>query len=369
MISTAALEERSAWAPPQLSDSGLGVVIVNYRTPHLTLRCLSSLGALNPLPGWVVILDQDPEEGRALELSPDIFCLFPQTAVRVFVSKVNLGFALGCNVAVDILLKEPSCRAILLLNNDAVALPSLSQVLLKALNAAPRAGMVGGRIDKLDEPGKVDTLGITLHKSLMPANRLTLDEPFLGPTGGCCLLDRSFVEDMLTSFGYLFDPRFFCYAEDTDLAVRAILKGYQPVYIDQKVALHQGQASTGKGYQPFIAYHGIRNVIWMHVKWFSWDLLWRHVGWLFIAHFLAVVRQILSGRPDVAYRIYRDAWKGLPSFFSERKSHLELIQKGSVLISEKLSDRFYQSGYFKSTLIQLCKDYLKYFKVVIKLSN
>ena len=40
-------------------------------------------------------------------------------------------------------------------------------------------------------------------------------------------------------------------------------------------ALHQGQASSGGAARDdFIAYHGVRNVIWMHVKLMPTALLW-----------------------------------------------------------------------------------------------
>jgi GT2 family glycosyltransferase len=347
-----AVEERCVWRAPCPSDSGVGVVLVNYRTPRATRRCIESLAVLDPAPSWIVVLDNAPEDPEAI-LGPEIRALLQRTALRLFVSSVNLGFAAGCNVAIDVLLEDTRCRAILLLNNDAIALPPLMRELLSALAHSPDAGMVGGRLHDLQDPDSVDTLGIALHASLMPANRLDVQEPFLGPTGGCALLERDFILDMRSSFGYVLDPRFFCYCEDTDLAVRALLKGYRPVYVDERVALHQGQGSTEKGYNPFIAYHGLRNVVWMHAKWFSTRLLLRQALWLLLAHALAVTRHLLAGHPGIVYRVYRDAWRGLPAFIAERRAHRALVRQGASLLADRMSRRFYQPGYFKLALRQL----------------
>lgn len=349
---SADVEEGFVRPAPCPNDGDLGVVLVNYRTPPATRRCLESLAALDPAPSWIVVLDNAPENREPI-LDPTTLERFQHTSVRLLVSSANLGFAAGCNVAIDALLEEARCRFILLLNNDAVALPPLMRELRAALVASPRAGMAGGRLHRLDDAQTVDTLGIALHASLMPANRLDLHEPFLGPTGGCCLLERDFVCHMQAAFGYVMDPRFFCYCEDTDLAVRAVLKGYRPVYVDTPVALHQGQGSTAKGYNPFIAYHGLRNVIWMHAKWFSARLLWRQAPWLLLAHVLAVARHLLAGHPGIVYRVYRDAWRGLPACIVERRAHQALVRQGAARLADRMSRRFYQPGYFRLALRQL----------------
>ncbi|MTW20207.1 glycosyltransferase [Allochromatium palmeri] len=348
----AAVEEHFVWQAPCGSDSGVGVVLINYRTPLSTRRCIESLGVLDPAPSWIVVLDNAPEDQEPI-IGSDTLEHLQRTSLRLCVSSVNLGFAAGCNFAIDFLLEDESCSAILLLNNDTIALPPLMRALLSALAASPEAGMLGGRMHELQNSHKVDTLGIALHASLMPANRLDVQEPFLGPTGGCCLLERTFIRDMQTSFGYVLDPRFFCYGEDTDLAVRATLKGYRPVYVDELVALHQGQGSTGKGYNPFIAYHGLRNVIWMHTKWFSARLLLRQAGWLLLAHVLASGRHLLAGHPSIVYRVYRDAYRELPAFIAERRAHSALVQQGARLLADRMSRRFYQPGYFRLALRQL----------------
>jgi len=335
-------------------------ILINYRTPEITIRCLRSLLCLNSPPGGVVVLDNAP---RDISLQKQISGIEDSSVISVdyIVSPENLGFAGGCNLAIERALVNSHCRYILLLNNDAVALPSLISVLKATLDSSPEAGMVGGRMHAADDPGVVDTLGIALHVSLMPANRISAKDPFFGPTGGCCLMTREFLDDIRATYGYVFDERFFCYCEDTDLAWRANILGYRSIYVDELVALHQGQASTGKGYNVFIAYHGLRNVIWMHVKLLPIRLLLRYGGWLLLAHMLLIVRHLLAGHPGVVFRAYRDAAKRFPELLVERRVLRHLRTQGAGAISARLSSSFYQSGYARLVLTQLGSMYRRLF--------
>jgi GT2 family glycosyltransferase len=97
-----------------------------------------------------------------------------------------------------------------LLNNDAVVMPELVFLLRAALaERGQHIGMSGGRMHKLHYPQEVDSLGITLYASLMPADRKDTADPYLGPTGGCCLMSQGFVKDIVATTGYCFDERFF----------------------------------------------------------------------------------------------------------------------------------------------------------------
>ncbi|MFD2113217.1 glycosyltransferase family 2 protein [Thiorhodococcus fuscus] len=340
--------------------SDVTVILINYRTPEITIRCLRSLLCLNSPPGGVLVLDNAPRDTSLQEQISGIDV--PLIAsVDCIVSPENLGFAGGCNLAIERALVNSRCRYILLLNNDAVALQSLIPALKATLDSSPKAGMVGGRMHATDDPDAIDTLGIALHISLMPANRIRKEDRFFGPTGGCCLMTREFLGDIRTTYGYVFDKRFFCYCEDTDLAWRANLLGYRSVYVDELVALHQGQASTGKGYNAFIAYHGLRNVIWMHVKLLPMRLLLRYGAWLLLAHMLLIMRHLLAGHPGVVFRAYSDAAKRFPELLLERRMLKPLRAQGAGAISARLSSSFYQSGYARVVLAQLGSMYRQLF--------
>lgn len=328
----------------------MGFTVINYNTASQTLRCIASLAKCTPAPAWIVVLDNASADPDFKQLVNGLVAA-EQSHTCLYRSTINLGFAAGSNFLIDQLLAIDACKYIGLLNNDAVALPALVRVLREPLaTGAHPIGMSGARMHKLLDAQVVDTLGISLYASLMPADRKDPTDPYLGPTGGCCLMTRDFVDDIKEVTGYSFDERFFCYCEDTDLALRANLLGYRPAYADQLVALHEGQASSNTAPSNFIAYHGLRNAIWMHYKCLPSRLLLRHAHWLLLAHLLTIVRQSLSGRAGVMFTVYRDAFGQLRSLRQERQRLQRVSRIDNEVWQTLVSRHFYRVGYARQVL-------------------
>ena len=146
----------------------------------------------------------------------------------------NLGFAAGCNLLIDRVLGDAECNQSLMLNSDAVALPEWVCTMTTCVSQTPdSAGMVVARMHKLARPQEVDTLGVSVYRGLMPADRHCLDDQLVEPSGGCCLLKTATLEDIHPVADYYFDALYFCYCEDTDLVIHAVLGGYQTIYVNE----------------------------------------------------------------------------------------------------------------------------------------
>ncbi len=329
--------------------TGIALTVVNFNTAEHTLRCLASLEGCDLAPDCVLVLDNASAPADLERLVQGCRAL-PRSEIRVYRSATNLGFAAGSNALVALALAEPGCRHVAMLNNDAIAQPALFVRLLAAMSGAPGpAGLAGGRMNRLDDPGRADTLGISLYASLMPADRLDAADPYLGPTGGCCMLSRELVERLVAVSGYCFDSRYFCYCEDTDLALRAVLLGFRPAYADDLVALHEGQASSAPD-SAFIAYHGLRNLIWMHAKLVPGRLFAKYGVLLAAAHAMSFVRQCLVGRFGLMMKVYRDAFARLPEFRAERARFAREARVGSRELERLIAPRFYRKGYLGEVL-------------------
>lgn len=116
----------------------LGVVIVNYKTPALTARCIDSLAPMLPSAGGVaVVVDNDSQDGSFEQLRD--FCAARPESDRLTVVQAgrNGGFAAGNNVGVERLKAE----YVLLLNSDAIVHDGALQAMLSAADAAPNAGL------------------------------------------------------------------------------------------------------------------------------------------------------------------------------------------------------------------------------------
>ena len=347
----AAAAPAAAAAPPALDAAAprIGVVLVNYNTADRTLRCLASLrGGATPLRLVVVDSGSRPEDLAALRAG--LAGAWPQA--QLIASPVNIGFAAGCNRAIAALLAESAISHVLLLNNDAEATPALHDWLGGFASGRDTADLAGGRVLKLDGVA-VDSLGIAFYSSLLASNRLDPAEPCFGPTGGCAVYARRVLEALRDADGQVFDEDFFCYAEDTDVAARALLLGFTPGYCDAVLAHHEGQASSGGGFNDFVLYHGIRNSVWMLVKCVPARLVARHLPLLLAMHAGIVLRHSLRGKAGVVFRLYRDALLGLPRMWRRRRG----IQAGRKVpvaaFAARISPRFYDRGYLRNALREL----------------
>ena len=334
-------------APPK---DDLTAVVINYNTSALTRRCVRSL--LDAGVPRVVLLDNASD-------APDRQRLHDEHAgeprVTIVDSESNVGFASGSNAAIAEALRDPACRLVLSINSDAVADAAGLEACLRSMRE-DGFDLMGGRMHKPspDPAGQVvDSLGIALYKSLLASNRKSTQDGYLGPTGGFALYSRRFLEEVGAAHGHVFDPTFFCYAEDTDLCVRARLLGYAVGYTDAVVAHHEGQASSTGEYNDFILYHGIRNSIWMMAKSIPGWIIVTHMPWVMALHAGIVLRHLRQGRWRTLLRLYRDAMRGLPHVLRERRK-VQASRRVSLRAFRAHIDRhFYETRFVQGALRDL----------------
>lgn len=295
--------------------TGTALLLVHYGSPEGTAAALAGVVPQLPAGAPVLVLDNrgDLGEGPLWRFDPAL------PPARLLVPGANLGFAAGMNRLIATALADAAVSRVLLLNDD--TLPGLGLVdalLAAAAQAQGDAGMVAARLMAADAPERVDSLGITLYRSGLASNRKRPEERLLGPTGGCMLLSRGLLEDLRAAHGEWFDEDFFCYAEDTDLVMRARWLGHGVAYADRAVALHRGSASSGGPDNEFVLYHGIRNSIWALAKNAPAAWLLAHLPWIVLAHGGIWLRNLRKGRWRTLLRLYRDALAGLPAALRKR---------------------------------------------------
>lgn len=291
----------------------LAVLMVHYGRAPTTVAALAALLPQLPARARVWVLD------NAGDLDPS---LLPEAGGRIELDRAgidgNLGFAAGMNRLIDRALAEPALQRVLLLNNDAVMQPGALAAMLREADASA-AALVAARLMSLSAPAQVDSLGITLFRSGIASNRMEVGQKLLGPTGGCLLATRALLEDLLASHGQVFDSDFFCYAEDTDLAMRARWLGHDSAYADDAVVLHHGSAASGGPDNDFVLYHGIRNSIWALAKNAPLGWLLQFSPWIVTAHAGIWLGNLRKGRWRTLARLYRDALAGLPAMWRKRR--------------------------------------------------
>lgn len=331
----------------------LGIVLVSYNTTALTLECLHSIAAATDAGPLRIELIDNSTNAAERDALRDAMAGFASLRMHWRSMDHNAGFATASNLGIATLLEDPAIDRVLLLNNDATLVPGALAALLRFADAMPEADMFAARMHRRDAPEVVDSLGITLYASALASNRKRLEDRLLGPTGGLALYTRRLLETVHARHGYIFEDRYFCYAEDTDLALRAVMLGFKPAFFNRCVALHQGQASSGGGFTDFVLYHGIRNSVWNLAKDLPWTMLAIMAPLIVVLHVGIVLRHSVGGRSKVVWHLYRDAFAGLPEAWRQRRVVQPTRTRSVRQLWAFINPSFYDHHYTRDALRDL----------------
>jgi len=304
-------------AAPQIA-----AVVVNRNRRELLAASLESVVRSARAAGVeleLAVVDNGSRDGSAAMVSER----FP--AAGVLALDVNVGFPEAVNLAVA----RTSAEWILLLNNDATLDRNALGHLLEA-TSAPDVGAIAAqqrfaaRPDLINSAGiGIDVLGVAYDRLLgAPVNA---SEPactdVFGASAGAALYRRA----MLDQVGG-FDPRFFVYLEDVDLAWRARMAGWRTLYAPRAVAWHH-HASTARHGSPFKYFHVGRNRVRMLARNADRRHLRRH-GHAIVAYDLAYVAFVAGRERSIAPLLGRLA--GLREWRSYRREGAALRRPVSL---------------------------------------
>lgn len=177
--------------------------------------------------------------------------------IRFVRSATNTGFAGGHQMAYE-LARESGPEFVYLLNSDAVVDPGFIRAAVAYADAHPNAALVQSRIMLEQEPGLLNSAGNAMHflgfgfslgyraKPDADGGLAAEKRPIFYPSGAGVLVRVAALEKI----GGLFDPRYFLYHEDSELAWRAFLAGYDIGCATDSIILHRYEfsKSTAKFY-------------------------------------------------------------------------------------------------------------------------
>jgi len=322
----------------------IAVLIINHGTVAATRACVVSVLADGIADLRIHLLDNGSGAEQVAALAELARVHDPRIVFEA--SAENIGFAAGMNRLLRAALADPAVDQLLLLNSDALPSPGAVAALRARIDLATRTDMVAANMRRAQD-GAADSLGITLYRSTLASNRKRDDEILLGPSGGCALLTRRLLEDLLAAHGEWFDEAFFCYAEDTDLAVRARWLGYQAGYAADAVVRHEGSLSSGGPDNDFVLYHGIRNSLWWLAKNVPSGWFLRSLPCFVLLHGGIVVRHLRRGRARVLWRLYADALRGLRPMLRKRAVIRRARRVPAAAFRRWVEPRFYESEYVR----------------------
>jgi GT2 family glycosyltransferase len=238
----------------------VSAVVVNWNGRTHLETCLASLLGQS-LAGIEVILVDNGSTDGSLELVEERF----GDAVRLVSNGSNLGYGQALNVGI----RAARGRYLLALNNDTELAPGCVAALVEAADRHPSTGSFAPKILSFEDRGRIDSVGLLLYPDGIARGRGRLEKDFGQYDGedevliasGCAMLLR---RAMLADAG-VFDQDFFAYCEDTDLGLRARLRGWRCRAVPAAVVYHKYSAATS-AYSPLKAFLVERNRFWVALK-------------------------------------------------------------------------------------------------------
>lgn len=300
------------------ANKNIAIIIVNFRTPELVVRCISALsGERKSLPNLQVVV----VDGGSLDDSVDklrIALMNPRFSgwISLLPLPVNGGFGWANNQAILQLLGRPQPpEYIYLVNPDAEIMPGALTALLDQILRRPRLAACGSRL--LDNNGRV--LGAAFRfpsplREFARGLRTAEVSRLLGIKDGMIETNTATDVDWVTGASVLlrsaalrevglFDDGFFLYFEEVELMWRLQRAGWNICHVPASCVTHEGGASTGVGINDG-QFPGRVPEYWYRSRRRFFSLCYGRLGallagvfWL-LGHALWLVRARAEGRGD-----------------------------------------------------------------------
>ncbi len=316
----------------------VSVAIVTFNGRHLLEPCLRALFAGSRLPDEVIIVDNASRDGTTAWLAET----YP--SVRCDCCAANLGFAAANNRAIRV----SSGTYVLTLNNDTEVSPDTLSIMVRALHdAGPTVGAVMPIMVFAESPQVIACAGLEAFTNGVvrdvgvgkPVSIVNEPYPIFGPSAGAALYRRTALDDV----GW-FDPAFFMYLEDSDLAWRLRLRQWETLAVPKAIVRHTVSATAGYG-SPRKAYYLARNRWWCLLKNMPAPLLRCYAYDLARYDAAAIAYATLSGdRASLLGR--RDAFRDLATILHARAT----IQSRLIASTDEIASWLLPSAPLAATL-------------------
>jgi GT2 family glycosyltransferase len=255
-----------------MPDGTVSISIVTSNSGRYIARCLDAVLRQKGTHLDVVVVDN-----ASVDETRRILAKY-RSRIRLIKNERNLGFAAAQNQAI----RCSRAPWVLALNPDVLLQPDFVANLVEAAAADPKAGTICGKLLSIG-PGftpfpeaRIDSAGIYFTPAMRHFDRgwqqpddgrYDRPEYVFGASGAAALYRRDLIDDISID-GEFFDPNFFAYREDADIAWRAQLLGWRCLYTPTAVGHHVRTVSpeNRKSVSPVINMHSVKNRFLLRIK-------------------------------------------------------------------------------------------------------
>lgn len=244
----------------------VSVIVLNYKTKDLSLKCVESVKKSNFKNIEIIVLDNNSNDGIEKNIEKDRDVTFIQ-------NNENLGYAGGNNIGIRYALNNKT-DFIFILNPDTVIEKNVISRLCEAIEEE-KAGIAGPKI-LFDDKKTIWYAGGILDLANVLGRHRGVDKIDQGQydkveetdfvTGAAIFIRREVFELI-----GLFDEKYFLYLEDGDFCFRAKRNGFKTIFVPGAVVYHKNAQITGLG-SALQDYYISRNRLLFATKFLSWKV-------------------------------------------------------------------------------------------------
>ncbi len=271
----------------------VSVNLVTWNGKKYLPFCLDSLAKQTFRDFSLFILDNGSTDGTAEYLKS---FRFPAIDLKLAFNEKNIGFAAGHNQV----FRSTKSDYVLLLNQDVILEPNFLEAAVNFMDKNLEIGAVTGKLLRWDfcnnkKTDMLDSAGLKIWKNHRLAelgagekDGEKWNKPFevFGVSGAAAVYRRSSLESV-TVLGEYFDPDFFSYKEDIDLAYRLRLFGWKAWFLPEARGYHDRTARSDggsdaqavrrrKNKSSFVNYHSYKNHLFLLLKNVPAGIFWRY---------------------------------------------------------------------------------------------
>ena len=224
---------------PIYAEPVVSIILLFYNHASMSLQCLETLAlGAGTIPFEVVIIDNASTDETS-ELLERI------NNAKIIRNPANLGFAGGCNQAVDLAIG----KYLLFLNNDVELLSNSIKIMVDTIENGTNIGAVGGKLIFPD--GRLQEAGAIIWRDGSNSGYGRYDDPFkpeysyvkeVDYCSGALLLTPRHIFLSLGKFDTRYKPAYY---EDIDYCLNLWRKGFRVVFQPFAVCIHYEFGSSG----------------------------------------------------------------------------------------------------------------------------
>ena len=233
----------------------LSIIIVNYNTKNLLLKCLNSITSSlkdAKLVYEIIVIDNGSKDGSVQQIKDQSASWQTKNKsheekIKIIQNQKNAGFGKANNQGVKIAKGE----YLLFLNTDIEVLDDGVWKLFQFIKNNSSVSAAGGKLYNEDQSeqfscGSFFDLPVVFASLFLKGDKIGLtryspvEERKVDWVSGSCLIVRKKDFQELTGF----DERIFMYMEEVDLLFRAKKKGYLTYFYPEAKFIHLGAATS-----------------------------------------------------------------------------------------------------------------------------